>query len=88
MFFVGCFPLRRHRLSGREGRVLCQVAILWRIRICQVTIFLGEMRASKHAEGNMHKAAASGGTAMPYPGLTTEEVARRGAAITRSPTTT
>jgi hypothetical protein len=26
----------------------------------------------------MHKTEASGGTAMPYPGLTTEEVARRG----------
>jgi hypothetical protein len=39
MFFVGCFPLPRHRLSGREGRTLCQVANLWRIRVCQVTIF-------------------------------------------------
>jgi hypothetical protein len=58
MFYVGCFPLRRHRLSGWEGRALCQVDILWRICICQVTIFLGGMRASKYAEGNLHKTEA------------------------------
>src|SRR5215203_1629801 len=31
----------KYRLSGREGRTHCQVANLWRIRICQVAIFWG-----------------------------------------------
>jgi hypothetical protein len=39
MYFVGSFPLGRHRLSGWEFRAVCQVATLWRIRICQVTIY-------------------------------------------------
>ena len=55
MFFVGCFPLRRHRLSGRGTAPSARWPIFGDLIYARWPFF-GEIRVSRHAKSNMHNA--------------------------------